>query len=104
MIRNRLAALVMAVVVTVSCIPTVWAEEMKPEQSGPDGGAVAAAVVSNFFFVPGKTVVCATSGALWTVVMAITAGTYYKQAGHFVNEACTGKWVVTGQDFMEDGE
>jgi hypothetical protein len=101
---TRLAALMMAFVMTVSCIPPVWAEEAKPEQSGPDGGAVAAAVVSNFFFVPGKTIACATSGALWTVVMAITAGTYYKQAGHFVHDACTGKWVLTGQDFMDDGE
>jgi hypothetical protein len=95
---NRLIAMVLAAILTMSCVPYSWAEDESPKQEGPDGGSVAAAVVSDFIYIPGKVCVCATSGVLWTVVMAISAGTLYKEAGNFVHDACTGKWVLTGED------
>jgi hypothetical protein len=99
MISNRLIATVLAcIVLTVSCIPCSWAEDAPPTQSGPDGGAIAAAVVSDIIYVPGKAGACVLSGALWTVAMIITAGVCYKECGNFVHGVCTGKWVIRGED------
>jgi hypothetical protein len=107
MISSRLTGMVLAAVLTVGCIPYGWAEDSwpvpeqcRPEQSGPSGGSIAAAVVSDIVYIPGKTVVCVTSGALWTVAMILSAGMIYKEAGDYVHDACTGKWVLTGEDFM----
>jgi hypothetical protein len=104
---RRLITVSLAVVLTVSSIPCSWAEESpqapqqnQPAPSGPSGGDVAAAVVSDFIYIPGKTVVCITSGVLWTAAMALTMGMLYKDAGDFVHDCCTGKWVLTGEDFM----
>jgi len=99
MIKNRLVAIMLAGILTIGCIPYGWAADA-PQQTEPGGGAVAAAVVSDIFFIPGKVGTCAMSGVLWTVTMALTAGTLYKQAGNFVHGACTGKWVITGEDMV----
>lgn len=92
--KNGIAVLVLVTVLSMSCFS--WAEE------GPSGGATAAAVVSDIIWVPGKAAVCATSGVLWTVGMVLTAGMIYRQAGDLVHGACTGKWVLTGEDFSGD--
>ena len=99
---NRILSMVLAATLTMSCISYSYAEEAppQPEQSGPSGGAVAAAVISDFFYIPGKLGVCVTSGALWTVAMALTGGMLHREAGDFVHDCCTGKWVLTGEEFM----
>lgn len=71
----------------------------KPQPQSPDGGSVAAAAVSNLFFIPGKTGTCVLSGVLWTAIMSLTGGTFYQEAGDLVHNACTGKWVLRGTDF-----
>ena len=104
MISRRLIATVLAVALTISCFPYSWAEEAPPAQSGPDGGSVAAAVVSDLIYVPSKVGACATSCALWTAVMIITAGTCYKECGNFVHNFCAGKWVLKGEDMASSNE
>lgn len=94
----RLKTMVLAVALTLSCVHCSWAEDASPTQSEPSGGAVAAAVVSNLIYIPGKASTCALSGVLWTAAMCLTAGTIYKQAGEFVHGCCTGKWVIRGED------
>jgi hypothetical protein len=110
---NRLISMMLAATLAMGCITFSWAEESPPPpeqiqtaQQGPTGGDVAAAVVADFFYIPGKTAVCATSGVLWTAAMALTAGMLYKDAGDFVHDCCAGKWVLTGEEFMgpEDNE
>ncbi len=89
---------------TVSCFNISRAEETAPAQNGPDGGAVAGAVVSDLIYVPGKVVTCILGGAFWTGAMVVTFGTIYKEAGNFAHDACTGKWVVKGSDMVGDKE
>jgi len=90
--------LVSVALVSVMLCSPVFAEEAK---EGPDGGSVAAAVVSDLVYVPGKVGVCVGSAALWTVGMFLTAGVLYKECGELVHSACTGKWILTGEDFAE---
>jgi hypothetical protein len=104
MILNRLIAIVSAIMLTVSCIPNSWAENTQPTQSGPSGGAVTAAVVSDIIYVPGKAIVCAASGTLWTAAMFLTFGVCYNECGNFVHDVCSGKWVITGNDMVRTKE
>jgi len=107
MTKRRLMAMILAAVLTVSCIPCGWAEDAlpqpeqdQPSQGGPSGGDVAAAVVSDILYIPGKTVACVMSSALWTVAMALTLGMAHREAGDLVHDVCAGKWVLTGEEFM----
>jgi hypothetical protein len=104
---KRLTAIVLAAAIILSYTSTIWAEEVQPlpeqtqpEQPGPSGGAVAAAVISDFFYIPGKLGTCVTSSILWTAGMALTGGMIYREAGDFVHDSCTGKWVLNGEEFM----
>ena len=102
MIANRLIALIMAVVLTVGCIPRAWAADepaaQTEAQSETHGGAAVAAALSNTIYVPGKAILCATSAVLWTAAMLTTFGACYKECAHFAHDNCTGKWMVTPDD------
>lgn len=100
---KRLLVACLALALTMGQVPFALAESA-PAAVEPDGGAIAAAVVSDLVYVPGKVATCVTSGALWTVVMLVTAGTYYKEAGDVVHSACTGRWALTGEDMMAKSE
>ena len=65
----------------------------------PSGGATAAATASNIVYVPGKAIVCGTSGVLWFVAMLLTFGALYQESADFVKGGCGGRWVLTGEDF-----
>jgi hypothetical protein len=82
--------------------PGSWsrAQANSQTQSEPGAGATAVAVASNVLYVPGKAIVCTTSGVLWLATMALTLGTLYKEAGEFVQGGCGGKWVVTPEDMV----
>jgi len=99
MTTKRFVTFLVAAALTVSSASFSCAEDVTPKAE-PDGGAIAAAVVSDLVWVPGKVAVCASSGVLWTVGMVLTAGTWYKECGDLVHSACTGKWVLTGEDMM----
>jgi len=107
MVNRRCIVMVLTAFLMVSSISFSRAEETAPqreqnhpEQSGPSGGAVAAAVIADFFYIPGKVGVCITSSALYTIGMALTGGMIYREAGNFVHDSCGGTWVLTGEDFM----
>jgi hypothetical protein len=76
----------------------VWAQTSQPPAAAPQGDEGAVAGLSNVFYVPGKVIVCAGSGALWITVMAITLGFWYKEAAPILRGGCGGRWVVTGED------
>jgi hypothetical protein len=48
--------------------------------------------------VPGKAIVCTTSGVLWIAIMALTFGARYNEAANFVKGGCGGKWVLARED------
>ena len=105
MVMNRLIITMLAIIVmTATCFNSSWAEEASATGNEPGGGATAAAVVSDLIYVPGKAGTCVLSGALWTAAMVITGGTIYKEAGNFVHCACTGKWVIKGEDMASTKE
>jgi hypothetical protein len=38
---------------------------------------------------------------LWIAAMGITFGTLYQESNDFVQGACGGKWILTGEDIKE---
>jgi hypothetical protein len=103
MMKSRLVAIAMAGILVSSFSPYSWAQDTSPKAE-PESCSTAGSVISNFIYIPGKAVSCVVSGALWTAVMVVTAGTMYKQAGDMVRDTCTGKWVLTGKDMEESAE
>ena len=101
MASKRWIGALLATALIVSFAPPSWAQDRSQLQSKPGAGATAAAVASNVLYVPGKVIVCTTSGVLWIATMALTFGTLYREAGDFVQGGCGGKWVVTPED-MDD--
>jgi hypothetical protein len=74
------------------------ASEPSPADQPAGAGATAAAVISDFFYVPGRVVVCTASGVLWVATMGLTFGTFYNEATDFVKGGCGGRWLLTGED------
>jgi len=75
-----------------------WAQGPQPAKDGPGTGEEVAAALSNVFYVPGKAIVCASSGVLWIATMALTFGALYNEAANIVKGGCGGKWIVVGED------
>ena len=83
------------------CGPTpfpAWGQSPQPAKDGPATGKEVAAGFSNVFYIPGKALVCTSSGVVWIVTMAVTLGSFYNEAANFVKGGCGGKWIVTGED------
>ena len=84
--------------------PDVMQEAMKASaRTDPDRRAYdVGAGVANVFLVPGKTVICATSGVVSAAVMVLTLGSGYKTAAWAVREGCGGKCTVTGAEMRPE--
>jgi len=98
MFVKKLTIILLAAAMSISCLNSSRAEEAQPAQNEAGGGATAAAVVSDVLYIPGKTCSCVISSALWTGVMVVSFGVLYKEAGDFVHDVCSGKWVIRGED------
>jgi len=98
MLVNRMEALILAAAIASANVPAALASDQQRSQVGPDGGSYAAASVSNIVYVPSKAIACAFSGVLWFGTMVLTGGTKYRMAGEFVDDVCTGNWVIRGED------
>lgn len=97
--KSRFTALLLVAALATATIPKALATESEPVQTA-DGGSWAAAGLSNVIYVPAKGLSCAVSGIGWLGVMLLTGGTKYKAAGNFVHDACTGKWIIKGEDMV----
>lgn len=75
-----------------------WAQSAPPAPQKPGAGEAVAAGFSNLFYIPGKAMVCGTTGLIWLSIMVLTFGHLYNDAAHFVRSGCTGKWVLSGED------
>jgi len=96
---NLFLAGLMVVVLLVAFPLSTWASEPPSGDGSTGAGATAAAVVSDIVYVPGKAIVCGTSGVLWLVSMVVTLGALYRESANFVKGGCGGQWVLTGEDF-----
>jgi hypothetical protein len=94
------AVLLMVSVLVHGQFVQVWAQTSPPPATASRGDEGVIAGLSNVFYVPGKVVTCAGSGALWITVMAITLGFWYKEAAPILRGGCGGRWVATEQDIQ----
>lgn len=88
----------MAVLLLCPSSSPASAQGSQPAKDGPGTGEEVAAGLSNVFYVPGKAIVCTTSGVLWIATMALTFGALYNEAANFVKTGCGGKWVLARED------
>jgi hypothetical protein len=65
------------------------------ESKEPTAKHVAGAAVANVFYVPGKIIICSAGIVASTVVMLLTFGTAYREAGRVFDEGCGGEWGVS---------
>ena len=84
--------------------PAIFEDSMKPisaEKAASDGypeAYNAGVVAADFFYVPGKVILCSAGIAVGVLLMAVTFGTGYRTAAGFGREGCGGRWVLTGRD------
>jgi hypothetical protein len=93
-----LVTVLMAALLLCPISSPAWAQGSQPAKDGAGTGEEVAAGLSNVFYVPGKAIVCTTSGILWVATMALTFGALYNEAANFVKAGCGGKWVLVKED------
>jgi hypothetical protein len=103
MVSTRCIAAVLIVLLSGVWVSPGWAQE-PPRTSPPGPDATAAAVVGDFFYVPGKAIVCGLSGLGYVIAMTLTFGALYQESTDFVRGGCGGKWVLTGEDIKPPAE
>jgi hypothetical protein len=71
-----------------------------PGRPGAHAGAAyeTGAVLADFFYVPGKAILCTASFAVNIGLLALTFGTAYRAAAAVAREGCGGRWYLTGND------
>jgi hypothetical protein len=67
----------------------------RPQSEADDG---AGAVATNFWYTPGRALICGTSAILAGFVMTVTLGQSYDSASEVLHGACSGPWTVSDQD------
>lgn len=99
---KRLISLSVVAALALSIAAPTFAEEqpvmVAQATQEVDEGSYGGAGISNAVFVPAKGLTCAGSGVMWFVGMLLTGGSRYKMMGEFVHDACTGQWVIKGED------
>jgi hypothetical protein len=75
-----------------------WAQGPEPAKDGPGTTEEVAAGFSNVIYIPGKAIVCTSTGILWITIMLLTFGALYDDAANLVKGGCGGKWVLAGED------
>jgi hypothetical protein len=58
--------------------------------------------IANFFYIPGKGLLCGLGGAVGIFILIISIGSQPKTAAYFAREGCGGKWILTGDDLRPD--
>ncbi len=97
------AMLMVALALSGPLAPLAWAQEkaegqMAPAREKGDGAWEFGAAVVNTVYVPGKAFLCATGAAAGILVLLVTFGSGYKEAGGVWREGCGGPWTITAAD------
>ena len=69
-----------------------------PARPGPQADDGAGAVAANFWYAPGRAVICGTSAIIAASVMTMTLGQAYDSASELMHGGCSGPWTVNDQD------
>jgi hypothetical protein len=72
-----------------------------PARPQPEADDRAGAVAANFWYVPGRALVCGAGAALAGVVMIVTFGQTYDSASEVMHGACSGPWRVDEEDVRQ---
>jgi hypothetical protein len=55
-------------------------------------------VVANFWYAPGRALVCGGAGVMAGVIMTMTLGQSYDEASQLMHGGCSGPWIVRARD------
>ena len=69
-----------------------------PARPQPEADDRAGAVAANFWYTPGRALICGTTALLAGVVMTVTLGQSYDSASQAMHGACSGPWTMSDQD------
>ena len=91
----RASKIVIGIVAAVALGGCAMHGPARPQPAADDG---AGAVASNFWYAPGRALICGTSALLSGVVMTLTLGQSYEAASELMHGACSGPWTLNDQD------
>jgi hypothetical protein len=69
-----------------------------PARPQPQADDATGAVASNFWYAPGRALLCGTTAIIAAGVMTITFGQSYDSASELMRGACSGPWTVSDTD------
>ena len=87
----RLLSMVLLTVLLTGCAAHV-ASQPQPLEDDYRGTTVA-----NFWYVPGKAIVCGGAAVLSAVTMTATFGLEYETASQIMHGGCSGPWFASPQ-------
>lgn len=98
---QRFVSLALVVMVIAGC-----ANHMRPAAApapAPEAEAddAAGAVVADFWYVPGRALVCGGSAVIAGLVMTLTLGQSYGSASQVMHGGCSGPWIVRPRDVRQ---
>jgi hypothetical protein len=73
--------------------PPVAADGREPAADDQVGG-----VVANFWYAPGRALICGGGGLLAGLIMTMTLGQSYQEASQIMHGGCSGPWIVGAGD------
>jgi hypothetical protein len=73
--------------------PPVAADGRVPATDDEVGG-----VVANFWYAPGRALICGGGGLLAGLIMTMTLGQSYQEASQIMHGGCSGPWIVGAGD------
>jgi hypothetical protein len=94
--QQSLVSLMLVTALVAGCAthqPPVAADGRVPAGDDEVGG-----VVANFWYAPGRALVCGGGGILAGLVMTVTLGQNYEQASQIMHGSCSGPWIVGASD------
>jgi hypothetical protein len=94
--QQSLVSLMLVIALAAGCAthqPPMAADGRVPAADDEVGG-----VVANFWYAPGRALVCGGGGILAGLVMTMTLGQNYEQASQIMHGSCSGPWIVRSSD------
>ena len=69
-----------------------------PARPQPQADDHAGAVAANFWYTPGRAIICATGALISGIIMTMTLGQAYTDASEIMHGACSEAWTLTDQE------
>jgi hypothetical protein len=69
-----------------------------PARPQPQADDAAGAVVANFWYAPGRAIVCGTGALLAGAVMTVTLGNAYDSASQLLHGGCSAPFTLSDRD------